>query len=218
MSVKSKGFTTSHEFGHLLHGILTTSKLIAFAGTSVKRDFVEAPSQMLENWAWKKESLTLFAKHYQTGEIIPDDLIQKMIAAKNVNSGTKNLQQIYYATLDFTFHDGYIPNKNQSTTDIVATLQNDITLYPYVADTHFQASFGHLVGYAASYYGYKWSEVYAADMFSVFAEEGMLNPVVGQRYRKAILEPGGTKDPLLLVTEFLGRKPNNKAFVEALGL
>ena len=210
--------TYFHEFGHLLHGILTTSKLIGFSGTSVKRDFVEAPSQMLENWAWKKESLALFAKHYKTGAIIPDELVEKMIAAKNVNSGTKNLQQIYYGTLDFTFHDGFIPTEKETTTTIVKDLQNSITLYPYVEGTHFQASFGHLVGYAASYYGYKWSEVYAADMFSVFESEGMLNAEVGARYRKTILEPGGTKDPLILVSDFLGRKPNNKAFIDNLGL
>ncbi len=210
--------TYFHEFGHLLHGILTTSKLMAFSGTSVKRDFVEAPSQMLENWAWKKESLVLFAKHYQTGETIPDDLINKMIAAKNVNSGTKNLQQIYYALLDFTLHDGFEPNNPQSSTDLVEQLQNELTLYPYVEGTHFQASFGHLVGYAASYYGYKWSEVYAADMFSVFESEGMLNQSTGARYRRHILEPGGTKDPLNLVESFLGRKPNNKAFIKSLGL
>jgi len=114
--------TFFHEFGHLMHGVLTKSPLMSYAGTSVARDFVEAPSQMLENWVWQKESLSLFAKHYLTGEVIPDDLINKMLAAKNVNSGTKSLQQVFYGVLDFTLHDGFNPDGDLTTTDIVSKL------------------------------------------------------------------------------------------------
>ena len=210
--------TYFHEFGHLVHGVLTKSPLMGYAGTSVARDFVEAPSQMLENWVWQKESLALFAKHYETGAVIPDELLDKMLAAKNVNSGTKALQQVFYGILDFTLHDGFNPDGDQTTTDIVSKLQNEITFYPYQKGTHMEAAFGHLNGYGAAYYGYKWSEVYAQDMFSIFEEKGILNEELGMRYRKIILEKGGTEEPLLLVKEFLGREPNSDAFLRSMGL
>ena len=210
--------TYFHEFGHLVHGVLTTSQLISYAGTSVARDFVEAPSQMLENWVWQKESLSLFAKHYETGEVIPEELLDRMIAAKNINSGTKALQQIFYGIYDFTLNDGFDPDGNKSTTDLIKELKNEITFYPYQEGTHQQASFGHLNGYGAAYYGYKWSEVYAQDMFSVFETNGILNPDIGLKYRKIILEKGGTVDPFELVKEFLGREPNSEAFLRSMGI
>jgi len=210
--------TYFHEFGHLVHGVLTTSRLISYAGTSVARDFVEAPSQMLENWVWQKESLSLFAKHYETGEVIPAELLEKMIAAKNINSGTKALQQIFYGIYDFTLNDGFDPDGNKSTTDLIKELKNEITFYPYQEETHQQASFGHLNGYGAAYYGYKWSEVYAQDMFSVFEANGILNPDIGLKYRRIILEKGGTVDPYELVKEFLGREPNSEAFLRSMGI
>jgi thimet oligopeptidase len=210
--------TYFHEFGHLVHGVLTKAALVSYAGTSVARDFVEAPSQMLENWVWQKESLELFAKHYQTGEPIPDELLNKMIAAKNINSGTAGLQQVFYGILDFSLNDGFDPDGIKSTTDLVKELQNEVTLYPYQEGTNQQASFGHLNGYGAAYYGYKWSEVYAHDMFSIFKEKGILDPKTGLRYRKIILEKGGTIDPLDLVKEFLGREPNSDAFLRSMGI
>ena len=210
--------TYFHEFGHLVHGVLTTSQLISYAGTSVARDFVEAPSQMLENWVWQKESLSLFAKHYETGEVIPEELLEKMIAAKNINSGTKALQQIFYGIYDFTLNDGFDPDGNKSTTDLIKELKNEITFYPYQEGTHQQASFGHLNGYGAAYYGYKWSEVYAQDMFSVFEANGILNPDIGLKYRRIILEKGGTVDPYELVKDFLGREPNSEAFLRSMGI
>lgn len=173
---------------------------------------------MLENWIWQKESLSLFAKHYDTGEVIPDELLNKMLAAKNVNSGTKALQQIYYGILDFTLHDGFDPDGEKTTTDIVSALQNEITFYPYQEGTHMEAAFGHLNGYGAAYYGYKWSEVYAQDMFSIFEEKGIMNAEQGMRYRKIILEKGGTEEPLNLVREFLGRESNSDAFLRSMGL
>ena len=210
--------TYFHEFGHLVHGVLTKASLSTYAGTSVSRDFVEAPSQMLENWVWQKESLALFAKHYKTGETIPNELLDKMIAAKNINSGTKGLQQVFYGILDFSLNDGFDPDGNKSSTELVKQLQNEVTLYPYQKGTHQQASFGHLNGYGAAYYGYKWSEVYAHDMFSIFKEKGILDPNTGFRYRKIILEKGGTVDPLELVKEFLGRDPNSDAFLRSMGI
>ena len=210
--------TYFHEFGHLVHGVLTKSPLVSYAGTSVPRDFVEAPSQMLENWVWEKESLSLFAKHYETNNIIPDQLLEKMIAAKNINSGTKALQQVFYGMYDFSLNDGFDPDGNKSTTDLISELKNDITLYPYQEGTHQQASFGHLNGYGAAYYGYKWSEVYAHDMFSIFKTEGILNPKTGLKYRRIILERGGTEEPLDLVRKFLGREPNSDAFLRSMGI
>ena len=210
--------TYFHEFGHLVHGVLTKSPLMNYAGTSVARDFVEAPSQMLENWVWQKESLSLFAKHYNTGEVIPDELLNKMLAAKNVNSGTKALQQVFYGVLDFTLHDGFDPDGSQTITEVVSFLQNDITFYPYQEGTHMEAAFGHLNGYGAAYYGYKWSEVYAQDMFSVFEKEGIMNEEEGLRYRRIILEKGGTEEPISLVREFLGRESNSSAFLRSMGL
>jgi thimet oligopeptidase len=209
--------TYFHEFGHLVHGVLTKSDLVSYAGTSVARDFVEAPSQMLENWVWNKESLSLFAKHYQSGEIIPNILLDKMIAAKNVNSGTKSLQQVFYGIYDFSLNDGFDPDGQETSTDLMKKLKNEVTLYPYQEGTHQQASFGHLNGYGAAYYGYKWSEVYAQDMFSVFEKKGILNPEIGMKYRKVILEKGGTVNPRDLVKEFLGREPNSKAFLKSMG-
>lgn len=210
--------TFFHEFGHLIHVLLSETELAYFAGTNVATDFVEAPSQIMENWAWKKEVLSLFAKHYKTGEIIPDTLVNNMLKARNLNSGLNMLQQVYYGTFDFTLNDGM---KIESEADIVAKskeLQNSITLYPYVEGTHFAGTFGHLTGYGSKYYGYLWSLVYAADMFSEFEKKGPLNPEVGKRYQKNVLGKGGSDDALNLVRNFLGREPNNQAFLKQIGL
>ena len=210
--------TFFHEFGHLLHDILSVSPLHYYSGTGVLQDFVEAPSQILENWVWEKEVLKLFARHYETGEVIPDRLVNKMIAAKNVNSGLNTLQQIFYGVYDFTLHDGFDPFGEFNTTDVAELLQNELTLYPYLDGTHMQASFGHLVGYEAAYYGYLWSKVYAQDMYSVFKEKGVLDPETGGRFRKIIFEPGGTVHPKILVQKFLGREPTMDAFLTSLGI
>ncbi|MFN0156622.1 MAG: M3 family metallopeptidase [Bacteroidota bacterium] len=210
--------TFFHEFGHVLHNMLTTAPLNSMSGTSVARDFVEAPSQIFENWTWDYASLTLFAKHYKTGEPLPKQLFDKMLAAKNVGSGLATSQQILYGVLDMTYHDGYDPNGPESTTEVVKRLQNKITLYPFLEGTNFQAAFGHLTGYAAGYYGYLWSQVYSADMFSVFEKNGILDPNTGGRYRDIILAKGATEEELNLVKQFLGREPNEEAFLKGLGL
>ncbi len=210
--------TFFHEFGHVLHNVLTQTELSSHSGTSVARDFVEAPSQIFENWTWNYESLKLFARHYNTGEVLPIGLYEKMLAAKYVGSGLATLQQIYYGMLDFTLHDKYDPTSTEPTTEIVKNLQNEITLYPYLDGTHMQASFGHLMGYAAGYYGYLWSKVYAQDMFSVFELNGVMDQSTGVRYRDIILASGGSKYELEMVVEFLNRSPNQDAFLRSLGL
>ena len=210
--------TFFHEFGHLLHDILTKTELFSQAGSSVAMDFVEAPSQMLENWVWNKQSLSLFATHYKTNEIIPDSLLNRMMKARNIQSGNNLLQQIFYGILDLTLHEGFDSSNVKSTTEIMSELQNSITNYTYTEGTHQQASFDHLLDYGASYYGYLWSEVFAADMYSVFEKEGVLNQEVGLLFRKIILEKGGSENPMNLVRAFLKRDPNNEAFLKRQGI
>ena len=210
--------TLFHEFGHLLHELLTTAELVSQSGTTVAMDFVEMPSQIFENWVWNKEALNLFAKHYKTGELIPEELINKMIEAKNLQSGNNLLQQIFYASLDLTYFDDFQPTHYHSTTKIVEKLQNEITPYSFISGTHQQAAFDHLIDYATSYYGYLWSEVYAQDMYSVFESEGILNPIVGDRFRKIIFAPGSSSEPLELIKEFLGREVDTGPFLRRKGL
>ena len=210
--------TFFHEFGHVLHNVLTTAELSTQSGTSVSRDFVEAPSQIFENWTWNYDALKLFAKNYKTGEVLPESLYDKMVAAKNVGSGLSNTQQVFYGMIDFTLHDKYDPTSATTTTEVVTKLQNSITLYPHLEGTHMQAAFGHLMGYAAGYYGYLWSLVYAQDMFSVFEQNGIMDVETGLRYRDIILSNGGSRDELEMVVEFLGREPNQDAYFKSIGL
>lgn len=210
--------TFFHEFGHLMHVILSETELGAFSGTNVAIDFVEAPSQIMENWAWQKDVLSLFAKHYKTGEVIPPDLVDRMISARTANSGLNTLQQVYYGTLDFQLNDNATPLNAIGIYEANAEVQNKVTLYPWVEGTHFAGGFGHLNGYGSKYYGYLWSLVYSCDMFSEFEKKGALSPEMGARYRKEVLSKGGSNDALKLVTNFLGRESNNKAFLKFLGL
>ncbi len=210
--------TFFHEFGHVLHHMMTTADLYSQSGTTVSRDFVEAPSQIFENWTWNYESLKLFARHYETGEVLPEELFNKMLAAKNAGSGMFNLGQVYLGTFDMTLHDKYDPDGEKTTTDVLKEVHKETSLVDFVEGTHFHTAFGHLTGYASSYYGYLWSKVYAQDMFSVFDEKGILDTETGKRYRDIILASGSSKDELELVKEFLGREPNNEAFLKELGL
>lgn len=208
--------TFFHEFGHCLHSILTDVKYGEFSGTSVARDFVEAPSQMFENWVWDARVLNKFARHYKTGEPFPDDLLEGMIKARYLASGMKAEHQIYYGSVDMAYHttaDGVV-----DTTKVGLDLFGEIELYEPVPLTHFQASFGHLMGYQAGYYGYLWSLVYAADMFQRFKELGMLSPDAGRYYRKKILSRGGTMDEMDMVRDYLGREPKMEPFLKHLGL
>jgi thimet oligopeptidase len=214
----AQAVTFFHEFGHVLHNMLTQAELASQSGTSVKRDFVEAPSQIFENWVWNYDVLKGFARHYKTGAVLPQELFQKMTNARNVGSGIAAAMQVSYGMVDMTLHDRFDPEGSQSTTDVVREVSNRVTPFAYVEGTNFQAAFGHLTGYGASYYGYMWSKVYAEDMFSIFAKEGVLNPATGKRYRSSILARGGTRDEFDMVQEFLGRKPNTQAFFRSLGL
>lgn len=208
--------TFFHEFGHCLHSILSEAELARFSGTSVERDFVEAPSQMFENWVWDPEVLATFARHYKTGEPMPRAMVEGMIAARNLGSGMDAQQQMFYGLTDLSYHT--VPGGKVDTCAVADKVYGETTMYQPVPGTWYQASFGHLVGYQAGYYGYLWSLVYASDMASKFKETGFLNPETGMKYRRAILARGGTMDGLDLVRGFLGREPDMKAFLEHLGL
>ena len=208
--------TFFHEFGHCLHSVLTESKYGEFSGTSVARDFVEAPSQMFEHWVWDAKVLKTFARHYRTGAEFPAALLAGMVKAKYLGSGMKAEHQIYYGMVDMTYH--LQPDGKVDTTQVGLDLFEEIELYDAVPGTHFQAAFGHLTGYQAGYYGYLWSLVYAEDMFQRFKELGMLSPKAGREYREKILSRGGTVDELQMVREFLGREPRMEPFLKNLGL
>ncbi len=208
--------TLFHEFGHIMHQTLTKARFASFAGTSVKTDFVEAPSQMLENWVWEKEALQKLSGHYEdASKKLPDDLIEKMLKAKLLGVGLNYLRQIAFATLDLEFHLNDVVN----TTEVYARAMSEILLIPIQEGTMPQASFGHLMGgYDSGYYGYLWAEVYAQDMYTRFEKEGLLNNKTGMDYAKWILEPGGSQDPYELIKGFLGREPNSDAFLKSIGL
>jgi len=206
--------TLFHEFGHILHQTLTKATMQRFAGSSTEQDFVEAPSQNLEHWVWEPEVLNRFARHYRTGEKFPPEMLDALVAARNLNSGIRWERQVFYASLDMAYHG---PGNHKDTTAIMKKL-HPICGFPYTPGTHMQAGFGHLFGYDAAYYAYLWSKVYGDDMYTAFEEGGVLNPDVGMRYRHEIYEKGGTLDGIDLVRNFLGREPNNKAFLRDLGL
>jgi oligopeptidase A len=210
----SEVITFFHEFGHILHQTLTRTKLLRFSGSATERDFVEAPSQMLEHWVWDKDILRSFSRHYESGEPLPDDLLDAMIQAKNLSSGVLTLRQLYFANLDFAYHS---PGFDGDTTAVAKRL-HEITGFPFPPGTHFQSGFGHLFGYDAGYYGYLWSHVFGDDMCTRFDEAGLLDEATGADYRRAILERGGSVDGDELVRSFLGREPNNEAFLRGLGL
>jgi len=207
--------TFFHEFGHVMHGICSKTNISMFFGTNVEGDFVEAPSQMLENWVWQEESLRMMSGHYKDGSPIPKDLLQKLVASKKANSGGLNLRQIFFGTFDMTIHT----RAKADTMEIARELYRDLLGIERINGTNIGANLGHLVGYDAGYYGYLWSKVFSQDMFDTrFAKEGILNPKTGMDYRKKILEPGATKDAGDLLRNFLGRDPNQDAFRKSIGL
>ena len=206
--------TLFHEFGHVLHQNLGRTELGRFAGTSVERDFVEAPSQIMQHWIWRSDVLKRFAHHYETGEVIPDELVNQLVAARNLNKGLFQLRQMQYGWWDQELHGG--PDRDL---DQIHAEGAKISLLPTHEGTFALASFGHLMGgYDSTYYGYMWSEVFGDDMFSKFKDEGVTNPQVGMAYRRAVLNKGGTVDPDEMLKDFLGRKPNNQAFLKKLGI
>ena len=212
----SEAVTLFHEFGHVLHNALTEAELPRFSGTQTERDFVEAPSQIMENWMWEPAVLNRFARHHETAEPIPSDLVERMVAARDQNVALKTLRQVFYGHFDLELHAGDGPTD----ADEAYTKHIGMALIPGHPGTHMGASFGHMMGdgYVAGYYGYLWSKVYGDDMFSAFEAEGVLNPSVGMRYRSAILAKGGTMDGLDLLRGFLGREPSSEAFLTKIGL
>ncbi|MDR1123941.1 MAG: Zn-dependent oligopeptidase [Elusimicrobiota bacterium] len=208
--------TLFHEFGHVLHNVLTEAKYAAVSGTAVARDFVEAPSQLLENWAWHPKVLKQISRHYKTGLPLDDAMIQKMLAAKNHGSGNFYIRQDFLAQIDMKYHTR---NRRQNTTEEWAAAKLKITAAPMTKGTYPQASFDHIMsGYDAGYYGYLWSEVIAQDFFGEFEKHGIFDADTGKKYRKAILAAGGSYDEEKLVENFLGRKIDNGPFLKSIGL
>ena len=207
--------TFFHEFGHVVHNLCSTAKVGYFSGTSVYRDFVEAPSQMLENWVWDPQVLpNLSGNVKDRSKKLPPELLERMIQAKNLDNGLKYSRQAFFAMTDMRYHTQ--PTAN--TTEVWHEGMNDIFGIPASPGTSEEGSFGHLFGYEAGYYSYLWAEVFAADMFSRFSREGVMNEQTGRAYRDQILAPGGSAEPMDLLKAFLGRAPNQEAFLEHIGV
>ena len=205
--------TFFHEFGHLLHHVFGGhTRWAGISGVATEWDFVEAPSQMLEEWVWTPETLQTFARHYQTNEPIPADLVKRMKAADEFGKGIFVRQQMFYAATSLELHTR--DPKGLDTGTVVAELQNKLTPFKFVDGTHFEESFTHLDGYSAIYYTYMWSLVIAKDMFTVFSKQGLLSPEAARLYRRTVLEPGGSKPAAELVKDFLGRSYTFEAYRE----
>lgn len=211
--------TFLHEFGHSLHGILAEGRYPSLTGTSVPRDFVELPSQIMENWAYEPEYLDTFAKDYRTGEVIPDSLITKIVASKNYLAGYSQVGQLRYGIMDMAWHTlTAVPE--ESTVDFERETVAPISIIPAASGTAFSPTFSHIFagGYAAGYYSYKWAEVLEADAFSLFKEKGIFNKEVADSFRENILSKGGSEDVAVLYKRFRGHNPEPEALMEKLGL
>jgi len=207
--------TFFHEFGHALHAMLGRTDLESHSGTNVKCDFVELPSQMLEEWLWDRDILKMVSKHYKTGESLPDSIIDKLLELKTFDTGNFVQRQAMLAIIALNYY------KEGADKDLYALLKDaHLSCRPqfmWSPENHFYASWGHLTGYAAKYYGYLWSRVFAQDVFEEIKKHGLLSPVIGQRYIETIIGKGGSADPNELLRNFLGREPNNEAFLKDLG-
>ncbi len=213
---RSQVNTLFHEFGHAMHHILGRTYIASQMGTRTKLDFIEVPSQMLEEWLWDADVLKKISKHYKTGLPISDKQIEKIIALKQFNSGYFWQRQALFALVAL---DYFMPGQEKNIEEIFKQLNERVTRnVSYDPEAHFYSSFGHLVGYGARYYGYLWSRVLSVDVFDHLDKQGILKPNVGDRYVELVLGPGGSKDPNILMREFLGREPNDKAFSKNLGL
>lgn len=211
--------TFLHEFGHALHGILAEGKYESLNGTSVDHDFVELPSQIMENWGYEKEYLSTFAKHYQTGEVIPDELIGKIVASMNYHAAYAQIRQLQFGLLDLGWHD-ITALPEAGTVEYEAAIYEKTKVMPQIEGMSMSTTFGHIFtgGYAAGYYSYKWAEVLAADAFSLFAEKGIFNTEVSGAFRREILSRGSVEDESVLYRNFRGHDPAPRALLEKLGI
>jgi peptidyl-dipeptidase Dcp len=211
--------TFLHEFGHALHGMLSRCTYESLAGTNVPRDFVELPSQFMENWAFEQDWLDTWAVHFQTGEKIPAEMIKKIKDASTFNEGYSCDRQLGFGFLDMAWHSTKDPVENGLAEFEAAALKRT-NLFPEIENTNMSCSFGHLFGggYAAGYYGYKWAEVLDADAFLHFKETGLFNKDTADSFRKNILEKGGTDKPMNLYVKFRGKEPSINALLERSGL
>lgn len=213
-------FTTFlHEFGHALHGMFAKGRYGSLTGTNVSRDFVELPSQIMENWAYEPEYLDSFAKDYRSGEVIPAELIDKVVAAKNYLSGYYQVRQLQFGIIDMAWHT-LTELPEEGTVEFEKESIGKCAVLPEVQGTAISPSFGHIFsgGYAAGYYSYKWAEVLEADAFSLFKEKGIFSREVAGSFRHNILEKGGSVDPAVLYRNFRGHDPQPEALLEKLGL
>jgi len=211
--------TLFHEFGHGLHGMLANTTYKGLSGTNVSWDFVELPSQILENWCYEKETLELFATHYETGEVIPMELVQKIKDSATFHEGMQTMRQLSFGLLDMSWHGSdlsHISEVKQFETDAFG----DTALYPETPETCMSTAFSHIFqgGYSAGYYSYKWAEVLDADAFAYFKQEGIFNQTVATRFKETVLSQGGTVEPMDLYKAFRGQEPNPDALLERAGL
>ncbi|WCO00985.1 M3 family metallopeptidase [Psychroserpens ponticola] len=211
--------TLFHEFGHALHGILANTTYPSLSGTSVSWDFVELPSQVLENWCYEKEALELFATHYETGEMIPMELIEKIKASATFHEGMQTLRQISFGLLDMSWH-GQDPSAISSVKAHENEAFKNTKLYPDVAENCMSTAFSHIFqgGYSSGYYSYKWAEVLDADAFEYFLEEGIFNKEVAKKFKDNVLSQGGIEEPMTLYKRFRGKEPQPEALLKRAGL
>ncbi|MVG16915.1 oligopeptidase A [Aeromonas jandaei] len=213
--------TLFHEFGHGIHHMLTRIDVAGVAGINgVAWDAVELPSQFLENWCWESEALAFISGHYETGEPLPADLLEKMLTARNFQAAMQMLRQLEFALFDFRLHQEFDPAKPDQIPALLDEVRSQVAVMTPPAFNRFQHSFSHIFagGYAAGYYSYKWAEVLSADAFSRFEEEGIFNPATGQSFLQNILEKGGSKEPMELFRAFRGREPKVDALLRHSGI
>lgn len=211
--------TLFHEFGHGLHGMLADTKYPSLSGTSVYWDFVELPSQVMENWCYEQEALELFAKHYETGEVIPMELITKIKESATFQEGIQTLRQLSFGLLDMSWH-GIDPSHITNVKKHEDEAFEGTKLYPDTPDTCMSTSFSHIFqgGYSSGYYSYKWAEVLDADAFAYFKEQGIFNKEVASKFKEHVLSKGGTENPMVLYKRFRGTEPKVEALLERAGL
>lgn len=211
--------TLFHEFGHALHGMLANTTYPGLSGTNVYWDFVELPSQILENWCYEKETLELFATHYKTGELIPMEYVKKIKESSTFLEGMQTLRQISFGLLDMAWH-GADPSGIKDVKAFESKAFEATRLFPETVETCMSTSFSHIFqgGYSAGYYSYKWAEVLDADAFEYFEQEGIFNKNIASKFKDSVLSKGGTMEPMKLYIKFRGKKPNPEALLRRAGL